>query len=93
MTEDTKKVNMPHPTEALGIPVMRELANMHKEDNRSRGFNKSKDYAQDSHTRGEKERMSNLPPRNPHKVPREALGERIRQRVKKGMNTENASSF
>jgi hypothetical protein len=45
-----KKVNMPHPAEALGIPVMKELTTMHKDDNRSCGFNRSKDYTQDSHT-------------------------------------------
>ena len=87
MIKDTKKANTPHPAEALGIPVMKELANMHKEDNRSRGFNKSEDYAQDSHTGREKESLSHVAPRNPDKVPREALAERIRQRLKKGMNT------
>lgn len=87
MAPDAKKMNTPHPAEALGISAMKELANIHTEDNRSPGFVKSKDYTQGSRTGTENEGISYLPPRNPDKVPREALAERIRQRLKKGMNT------
>lgn len=86
MAENSKSIDEPEPCQAFDHAVTKMT--MEKVDSYSPGFEESNDVLQNLDKDDEKSRDIHLPPRNPEKIPRTSLAERILKRITRTEETK-----